>query len=368
MIKRSLTKKRQSNLETYIPKLTPLTITMGRVNNKDTDNPFGMNLWRKNFGDILTSMALQRLNSKMQVQSINNGFDGLNITSPHISNRRTHTDLVVRISATIAAILGLNDDLCMAIALGHDVGHTPYGHNGERVLDIKHPNNSGVMLQLVERNGKGLNLTWEVLSGIINHSRNNEELYLEKNQPNEVSVVVVADKLAYLFLDIKELANCDLDWINANEIPEEISELGETRRQRTISCRDALIKESLEEGRVSFSKSREARIFRILRDWMNKNYYKVLDFKEERLYQAENLEIVLEFLESGDLCKNLDPKFVASMFIDNEVNWLSNVLRNGKPTEENSKQIYQLSALEVVRSLNGKEINHKASPLWKLNP
>ena len=367
-MKGSLTKKGQQDLGIYIPKLTPMTITMGRASNKNIDNLFNMNPWFEDFMNILNCEALQRLNSKMQVQSINNGFDGLNITSPHISNRRTHTDLVVRISATIAKALELNVDLCMAIALGHDVGHTPYGHNGEKVLGIKHPINSAVILQLVERNGRGLNLTWEVLSGIVNHSRNNEELYLEKNQPNEVSVVVVADKLAYLFLDIKELANCDLNWINTNEIPEEISELGKTRRQRTISCRDALIEESLEKGRVSFSKSREAQIFRILRDWMNKNYYKVLDFREERLYQAENLEIVLEFLESEDLCENLDPKFVASMLIDNEVNWLSNVLRNGKPTEENLKQICRLSALEIVRSLNGKKINYKVNPLWKLDP
>ncbi|NOQ68482.1 HD domain-containing protein [Patescibacteria group bacterium] len=331
----------------------------------DDDNSFGLDPWFADFMKILTSWVLQRLNSKMQVHPRGNGFDGSNLTSPHISNRRTHTDLVVRISAIIAKALGLNVKLCMAIALGHDVGHGPFGHNSERITKIKHPNNSAVMLQLVERSGKGLNLTWEVVSGIINHSRDNESLYLDKKQPNEVSVVVIADKLAYLFLDMEELVNCNFEWVDAKNIPEEINILGETRKQRTISCINALIEESQKKGRVSFSESEEARIFRIARSWMYKNFYKVMDFQEERLYQAENLKIVLEFFKSGNLCGNLAPEFVVSMLTDNEVNWLADLLRNGKLIEEDSRQIYQLSALEIVRSLGGKEIDHKASPLWE---
>lgn len=358
------TSKKQKELGAYVPKLVPLTISMGRRFSRNDENLFGLNPWQVDFFNILNSMALQRLNSKMQVHAAGNGFDGLRITSPHISNRRTHTDLVVRISAIIASALGLNVDLCMAIALGHDVGHGPFGHNSERITKIDHAFNSGIMLEFVEWNGKGLNLTWEVLSGIINHSRNNESLFLDKSQPNETSVVVIADKLAYLFLDIKELVNSNLEWVNIRDIPEEINILGATRTQRTSSCINALIKESLEKGKVSFSEGEEARIFRIARDWMYKNFYKVMDFKEERLYQAENLEIVLEFFKEENLCGNLAPNFVVSMLIDNEVNWLADILRSGKPTKENFKQIYKLSAVEIVRSLNGKKIDHKKNPLW----
>ena len=345
---------------------TSLIVTRGREFEEDIKHFPGLSEWDQDLNRILYSEAMQRISSKMQVWPMNNGSGGP--INPHVSNRRTHTDLVIIISAIIARELGLNVRLCEAIAAGHDLGHTPFGHNGERFLGLDHALNAIVMLQLVERNGKGLNLTWEVLSGILNHSRNNEELFLDKEQPEEVSVVVIADKLAYLFLDIKELVIYKPDWIDFKSISEMIEiadQLGKTRKERTIVCIKALIKESREEGRISFSKSKEAQIFRILRDWMYKKHYKVMDFTKERLYQVENLGIVLEFFRSEDLCRNLAHEFVAGMLVDEEVNWLAELLRTRKPTREDFKQICQLSAVRIVRSLNGKEINHKVSPLWE---
>ena len=359
MKKRSLQKK----IEAYSQGLIPLEISRGREFKENFNFP-NLSEWDRDLYRILNCCAMRRISFKMQVRSRNNGFGGP--VNPHISNRRTHIDLVIIISAIIAKELGLNVRLCEAIAAGHDLGHPPFSHNGERFLNLDHALVGVIMLHLVERNGKGLNLTWEVLSGILNHSRNNEELYLEKDQPNEVNVVVLADKLAYLFLDIEELVACKPDWVDFESISKIADRLGKTRTERTYACINALINESREEGRISFSKSREAQIFRILRDRMYREYYKVLDFREERLYQVENLEIVLKFLESENLCGNLASELVAGMLVDEEVDSLAEVLRAGKPTEDDFKWIYQLSAVEIVRSLDGKEIDHKVSPLWEL--
>ncbi|MCK5475018.1 MAG: HD domain-containing protein [Candidatus Pacebacteria bacterium] len=358
MKKRSLQRK----IEAYDQGLIPLEISRGREF-KENSNFSNLSEWDRDLYKISNSWAMRRISLKMQVRSRNNGFGGP--VNPHVSNRRTHIDLTIIISGIIARELGLNVRLCEAIAAGHDLGHTPFGHNGERFLELDHALNALIILHLVERNGKGLNLTWEVLSGILNHSRNNEELYLEKDQPNEVSVVVLADKLAYLFLDIEELVICKPDWVDFESISKIADRLGKTRTERTYACINALIKESRKEGRISFSE-REAQIFRILRDRMYREYYKVLDFREERLYQVENLKIVLEFFKSENLCGNLASEFVVGMLVDEEVDSLAEVLRAGKPTEDDFKWIYQLSAVEIVRSLDGKEIDHKVSPLWKL--
>ena len=93
----------------------------------------------------------------------------------HYRNRLTHTLEVSQIARTIAKALRLNEDLVEAIALGHDLGHTPFGHAGEQALDEIHPGGfahyqqSIRVVQVLEKNGEGLNLTWEVRDGILNH-------------------------------------------------------------------------------------------------------------------------------------------------------------------------------------------------------
>jgi len=78
--------------------------------------------------------------------------------------------------------------------------------------------------------------------------------------------------------------------------------------------------------------------------------------------------LVLEFFANNELCKNLAPEFVVSMLVDNEINWLANLLQNRNPTKEDFKQIYQLSAVEIVSSLDPNiVINHNESPLWELS-
>jgi dGTPase len=156
---------------------------------------------------IRLSKSLRRLEDKTQVFIDHR-------SNPHIRNRRSHTDEVVSIAVYIAQILGLNVYLVEAIALGHDIGHSPYGHLGERIIgelsgrDFRHYIMSVVIAQFIERNGKGLNLSWEVLEGIANHSRGAGGLKINPDLPLEYAVVMLADKVAYTFSDLNDALRC----------------------------------------------------------------------------------------------------------------------------------------------------------------
>ena len=156
-MKRSL----QKGIETYAQ--ASLTVTRGRRFEESSKHFPSLSEWDQDLSRILYSEAMQRISSKMQVWPINNGSGGP--IDPHICNRRTHIDLVIIISAIIAKELGLNVRLCEAIAAGHDVGHTPFSHNGERFLKLNHALNGVVILQSVEKGGKGLQDCNESIAG-----------------------------------------------------------------------------------------------------------------------------------------------------------------------------------------------------------
>ncbi len=118
---------------------------------------------------IIHSKAFRRLKHKTQVFIAPQG--------DHYVTRLTHTLEVSQVARTIARALNLNEDLAEAISLGHDLGHTPFGHVGEEVLNelyprgFKHNEQSLRVVDLLENDGQGLNLTWEVRDGIVNHSK-----------------------------------------------------------------------------------------------------------------------------------------------------------------------------------------------------
>lgn len=122
----------------------------------------------------------------------------------HYRTRLTHTLEVAQISRTISRALRLNEDLTEAIALGHDLGHTPFGHSGERILDelcpygFAHYLQSVRVVEVLEKDGKGLNLTWEVRDGIMNHRTSGHPSTLEG------CVVRLSDKIAYINHDIDD--------------------------------------------------------------------------------------------------------------------------------------------------------------------
>lgn len=174
---------------------------------------------------ILHSKAFRRLKHKTQVFIAPEG--------DHFRTRLTHTLEVSQISRTIASILGLNKDLVEAIALGHDLGHTPFGHTGEKVLDMLNENgfnHNEQSLRVVDflenRNGKeGLNLTYEVREGIINHSGNTNSVTLEGQ------VVRLADRIAYINHDIDDAIRAKI--ISKEMIPRDFIEvLGDTHSKR----------------------------------------------------------------------------------------------------------------------------------------
>ena len=167
---------------------------------------------------IIFSNAFRRLKHKTQVFIAPLG--------DHYVTRLTHTLEVSQIARTISRALNLNEDLTEAIALGHDLGHTPFGHIGEQVLNellpggFRHYEQSLRVVDCVERNGKGLNLTWEVRDGILNHSKGNLEI-LDEGWNNvstvEGQVVKMADLVAYINHDLEDAIRAGV--ISQSDLP-----------------------------------------------------------------------------------------------------------------------------------------------------
>ena len=162
---------------------------------------------------IVYCKAFRRLKHKTQVF--------LQPEGDHYRTRMTHTLEVSRIARTIARGLDLNEDLTEAIALGHDLGHTPFGHAGERLLDsimpggFAHYKQSVRVVDRLEKNGEGLNLTWEVRNGILCHTKGEPAATLEGQ------VVRLADHIAYINHDIEDALRGGI--IYPMDIPLEIS-------------------------------------------------------------------------------------------------------------------------------------------------
>lgn len=181
---------------------------------------------------IIHSKAFRRLKHKTQVFIAPSG--------DHYVTRLTHTLEVAQIARTIARALKLNEDLTEAIALGHDLGHTPFGHVGEDVLDelfpggFRHNEQSLRVVEVLENTGQGLNLTWEVRDGILNHSKPRESLMGEKDGPGgtlEARVCRLADSVAYINHDIGDAIRAGL--IGESDLPAPaVDRLGKTSSER----------------------------------------------------------------------------------------------------------------------------------------
>ncbi|MCH5351736.1 MAG: deoxyguanosinetriphosphate triphosphohydrolase [Clostridiales bacterium] len=191
---------------------------------------------------ILHSKAFRRLKHKTQVF--------LSPEGDHYRTRLTHTLEVSQIARTISRCLRLNEDLTEAIALGHDLGHTPYGHAGERALrkftEFSHNEQSLRMVDCIENDGKGMNLTFEVRDGILNHTGKNKAVTLEGN------VVAIADRIAYINHDIDDAIRANI--IQKSDIPEEYNVLfGDTHSKRISSMIYDIINASYGKNTISQS-------------------------------------------------------------------------------------------------------------------
>lgn len=181
---------------------------------------------------IIHSNAFSRLKQKTQVF--------LNPTGDHYRTRLTHTLEVSQIARTISRALRLNEDLTEAIALGHDLGHTPFGHAGETALNAIAPNGfkhycqSLRVVDYIEKDGKGLNLTTEVRDGILKHT---DDVAITK----EGQIVRYADVIAYINHDIEDAVRAGI--ITNSELPDSaVRVLGRTKSERITSLVSSLVR------------------------------------------------------------------------------------------------------------------------------
>ena len=185
---------------------------------------------------IIHCKAFRRLKHKTQVF--------LSPESDHYRTRLTHTLEVAQIARTIARALRLNEDLTEAIALGHDLGHTPFGHAGERALNeitgsFAHYEQSVRVCEKLEKNGRGLNLTYEVLDGILHHTKGEEAHTLEGR------IVRTADRVAYINHDIDDAVRAGV--ISNDDIPRDIAKhLGCTKSQRINTLVTSIVNNSVD--------------------------------------------------------------------------------------------------------------------------
>ncbi|MFA5575736.1 MAG: deoxyguanosinetriphosphate triphosphohydrolase [Tissierellaceae bacterium] len=222
---------------------------------------------------IIHSKSFRRLKHKTQVFIAPEG--------DHYRTRLTHTLEVSQIGRTIGRALGLNEDLIEAIALGHDLGHTPFGHTGERVLNQLNPNgfrhneqSVKVVDFLEQKNGRnGLNLTYEVREGIRHHSGDSE------SQTLEGQVVKYADRIAYINHDIDDAIRAGV--LNAADLPEKAIEvLGQSHGQRINNMIFDIIKNSMGKASILIS-SRVGKATDELRNFMFDNVYLNKNAKSE---------------------------------------------------------------------------------------
>ncbi|MFR2662245.1 MAG: deoxyguanosinetriphosphate triphosphohydrolase [[Clostridium] scindens] len=213
---------------------------------------------------ILHCKAFRRLKQKTQVFLLPKG--------DHYRTRLTHTLEVSQNARTIAKALRLNEDLVEAIALGHDLGHTPFGHAGERALDevcplgFQHNEQSVRVVKRLEKQGEGLNLTWEVRDGILNHKSAGTPHTLEGQ------IVRLSDKIAYINHDIDDAIRGGV--LKEEDIPKPYREiLGNSTRVRLDTMIHNVIINSMDQPEIRMSPEVE-RATMDLRAFMFENVYK----------------------------------------------------------------------------------------------
>jgi dGTPase len=248
---------------------------------------------------IIHSKSFRRLKHKTQVFLVPGG--------DHYRTRLTHTLEVAQIARTMAKALCLNEDLTEAIALGHDLGHTPFGHAGEEILNeicpggFRHSAQSLRVVDFLERDGKGLNLTFEVRDGILKHSKCKGELIADDPRDNpatyEGRLVRVADIIAYINHDLDDAVRAGL--ISPLDIPRDCAaELGDSHGKRI----DAMVRDILDQA----LNSDPPKI--VLSDRKLEATVKLRDFLYDRVYDLPSVHG--DFMKSAKILRELYAYFL----------------------------------------------------------
>lgn len=294
---------------------------------------------------IIHSLSYSRYSDKTQVFPYKE--------NDHISKRMIHVQLVSKIARTIGRALNLNEDLIEAIALGHDIGHTPLGHEGEYILDeisqrelsetFAHNIQSVRHCMYVENKGNGLNLSIQVLDGIMCHNgemlsnkyvpmkKDQEEFLKEFNNSYkdysstkkcspmtlEGCVVRISDIIGYIGRDIEDAIT--LGKIKREEIPIEISNvLGTTNKEIINTIILDIIKESIDKPYIKMSQEVYQALF-ALKKFNTEHIYKKSMTQEEKEYYKQGMNILFnDYLE--DIEKGNKSSLIYQIFLDNQSN------------------------------------------------
>jgi dGTPase len=248
---------------------------------------------------IIHSKSFRRLKHKTQVF--------LAPTGDHYRTRLTHTLEVSQIARTISKSLHLNEDLTEAISLAHDLGHTPFGHAGEDTLNgvlaggFNHSEQSLRVVDLLEKDGRGLNLTFEVREGISKHSKGRGEIFSQDPEDTSVTleaqIVRIADIIAYINHDIDDAIRGEI--ISIGDIPRSCLDcLGETHSERINTMVNDIILETRKrvDGRLSIT---EEVLISIV---------KLRDFLWDRVYENETVH--QDFHKASKILKELYEYFM----------------------------------------------------------
>lgn len=254
---------------------------------------------------IIHCKAFRRLKNKTQVFFSPEG--------DHYRTRLTHTLSVSQVARGIARALSLNEDLTEAIALGHDLGHTPFGHSGERILNklnpkgFLHNEQSGRVVDILENDGKGLNLTREVVDGIINHKMSCVPSTLEGKAVN------LADRIAYINHDIDDAINGG--FISNEDLPKDIVEiLGKTSSQRINTMIYSIYRNSDGKNKVEMEED-IASATNELRTFMFQRVYNQKAFKDEEERADRMISALYEYYRNN--LDKLPTFYIGRLDIDN---------------------------------------------------
>jgi len=241
--------------------------------------------YQRDTDKIVHCKAFRRLMHKTQVF--------LQPEGDHYRTRMTHTLEVTRIARTITRALGLNEDLSEAIAMGHDLGHTPFGHAGERALDMlvsggfRHNEQSLRVVDILEKNGQGLNLTYEVRMGILGHTGDRIPETLEGQ------IVRHSDRIAYVNHDIDDAIRAGI--LSNEDIPDTVTDvLGNTHAQRIDTLVCDMIATSREAGAILLS-GKVDQALKELRSFMFEKVYRNPVAKGEESKAQEMLTRLFEY-------------------------------------------------------------------------
>ena len=244
---------------------------------------------------IIHCKAFRRLKHKTQVFFAPTG--------DHYRTRLTHTLEVSQIARTIAKVLRLHEELTEAVALGHDLGHTPFGHAGERIIDqlmpggFNHCEQSLRIVEVLENDGRGLNLTWEVRDGIAKHSKGKSGVPVGMDDALrastiEVQIMRVADLIAYVNHDIDDATRAGL--MSAEDLPKEpVRILGGSASARIGSLVKDVVSETLAGGLTEIRMS----------DRVLTSVLALRSFLFEAVY--ENTVATIEFRKASDILSGL---------------------------------------------------------------